>query len=256
MNDAYKLLYNNLWLINKSRIAKLNPDYRLPQDIVAPVAISKPVEISYLKPTKTTIAELPIVDNTPILKQKPADIILNWDALVSMINNCKLCSLCDNRQNVVIERGNREAPWLFVGEAPNSDDDKECRPFAGQSGQLLDKMIGAMKLDVEHDVYICNIVKCSPPSNHNPKINEIAMCKNYLLSQIELVKPKIIIALGRFAIQTLLDSNVAIEKLRGKVHKYNDIPLIATYDPTYLLRNPDAKKDAWDDLQLAMKTKG
>ncbi len=255
MNDGYKLLYNNLWLINKSRIAKLNPDYtHLPQDIV-PVTIPKPVVASNPKPIKITPPELPVID-IPILKQKPADIILNWDKLVSTINNCKLCSLCDNRQNVVIERGNREAKWMFVGEAPNSEDDKECRPFAGQSGQLLDKMIGAMKLDLERDVYICNIVKCSPQSNHNPKANEIAMCKNYLLSQIELVKPNIIIALGRFAIWTLLDSPVAIEKLRGKVHRYNNIPLIATYSPIYLLRNPDAKKDAWDDLQLAMKTKG
>ena len=255
MNDSYKLLYNNLWLINKSRIAKLNPDYtHFPQDI-APATVPKPVATSNPKPIKITIAEVPTVDISPP-KQKPADIILNWDTLVSMINNCKLCSLCNSRQNVVIERGNRGAPWMFVGEAPNSEDDKECRPFAGQSGQLLGKMIGAMKLDLERDVYICNIIKCSPPSNHNPKANEIGMCKNYLLSQIELVKPKIIIALGRFAIQTLLDSNVAIEKLRGKVHKYNDIPLIATYNPIYLLRNPEAKKDAWDDLQLAMKTKG
>ena len=251
MNDGYKLLYNNLWLINKSRMAKLNPDYSLQQDVVP---LTTPKTIVYSKFTKPALSKSPVVD-IPEFQKKPVDTILNWDKLVATVTNCKLCNLCDNRQNVVIERGNREAQWMFVGEAPNKEDDKESRPFVGQSGQLLDKMIGAMKLDVERDVYICNIVKCSPRSNHNPTAHEIAMCKDYLLTQIKLVKPQIIIALGRFAIQTLLNSTVAIEKLRGKVHKYNEIPLIATYSPSYLLRNPDAKKDAWDDLQLAMKIK-
>ena len=169
------------------------------------------------------------------------------------VNNCTLCSLCDGRKNVVFERGSRKAEWMFVGEGPGEEEDAQGYPFVGKSGQLLDKMILAMKLDKDHDVYVCNVVKCRPPYNRNPEIDEITACKNYLLSQIELVKPKKIIALGRFASQTLLDSNLAIGKLRNKVHCFKEIPLIVTYHPAYLLRNPGAKKDAWNDLKLAMQ---
>ena len=256
MNDAYKLLYNNLWLVNKARISKLNPNYIVPlehlkSEIVKPVISNTPRPLQIPKPVP--IKE-PLVAN--VAPPPPNEVILDWDKLVSTITDCKLCNLCENRKNVVIERGNRKASWMFVGEAPSIDDDTAGVSFVGQSGALLDKMIAAMKLDVAKDVYICNIVKCKPSSNRHPKDTEIAMCKNYLLSQIELVKPQVIIALGRFAIQTLLNSSLAIEKLRGKVHYINSIPLIATYTPTYLIRNPEAKKEAWDDLQLALKLKG
>lgn len=254
MNDAYKLLYNNLWLVNKGRISKLNPTYIVPEDIKKAttsnsVKIKTPSHIQALKPVLIDKPKDLAIPNT-------SELILNWDKLISTISDCRLCPLCENRKNVVIERGNRQASWMFVGEAPGRDEDEQGRPFVGNSGQLLNKMIQAMKLDKELDVYICNVVKCRPPSNRNPEENEIAMCKNYLLSQIELVKPQIIVALGRFASQMLLNSTLAIEKLRGKVHKFNDIPLIVSYHPAYLLRNVDAKKKAWEDLQLALKIKG
>ena len=161
--------------------------------------------------------------------------------------------MSNGRQNTVIDRGNRQAKWMFIGEAPGEHDDVKGVPFVGASGELLDKMITAMKLDVNNDVYICNVIKCNPPYNRNPESHEVNMCNNYLLSQINLVKPQIIIALGRFASQALLSSDLATNKLRGQVHSIKNIPVIVTYHPAYLLRNVAAKKDAWEDLQLAMK---
>ena len=187
-------------------------------------------------------------------KEASKSLIQNWDTLVSEINNCAKCELCHGRQNVVIERGNRTAKWMLIGEGPGEQEDIQGKPFVGASGQLLQKMLGAMNLNPETDVYICNVVKCRPPSNRNPEPGEIETCKNYLFSQIALVKPQIIITLGRFAAQTLLNTTKATGKLRGEVHNYQNIPLIVTYHPSYLLRNPAAKKDAWADLQLAMKT--
>ena len=267
MNDSFKLLYNNLWKVNKLRVNKLNPDYILPNDEVVLIDNHQTTVAALVKPSITPPKYIPKVEVAEKVVAKVEsqsttkalianELILDWDRLVTTVKNCDLCNLCSSRQNVVIERGNRHAPWMFVGDGPGEEEDNAGIPFIGNKGQLLDKMIAAMKLDKDRDVYISNIVKCRIPSNRNPDDNEIAMCKNYLLSQIELVKPQIIIALGRFASQTLLNSGAAIEKLRGKVHKFNNIPLIVTYDPTYLLRNVDAKKDAWDDLQLAMKVKG
>lgn len=180
--------------------------------------------------------------------------IASWDKLTDLINNCTDCRLCNTRKNLVIERGNRTSQWMFVGEAPGENEDLEGRPFVGSAGQLLDKMLGAMKLDPEKDVYICNTVKCRPPQNRNPEADEIALCNNYLLSQINLVKPKIIVVLGRIAAHTLLKTTQATSKLRNTVHYVEgNIPVIVTYHPAYLLRNPAAKKDTWEDLQLAMK---
>ena len=142
---------------------------------------------------------------------------------------------------------------MFIGEAPGANEDIQGLPFVGAAGELLDKMIHAMQLNTERDVYICNVVKCRPPSNRNPDISEIEACKNYLLNQIRLVKPRMIVTLGRFAIQTILNTQEAVGKLRGQIHRYNDINVVATFHPSYLLRNPAAKKDAWRDLQLAMK---
>lgn len=182
------------------------------------------------------------------------NLISNWDELLQQINSCNKCILCSGRKNVVIERGNRNAQIMFVGEGPGEHEDKQGLPFVGLSGQLLDKMIKAMKLNIQLDTYICNVVKCRPPHNRNPENNEINSCNNYLLSQINLVQPKLIIALGRFAGQTLLNTHLATSKLRGTIHYFNSkTPVIVTYHPSYLLRNPSAKKAVWEDLQSAMQ---
>lgn len=177
----------------------------------------------------------------------------NWDELIQNIKNCKECSLSQGRNYVVIERGNRNAPWMFIGEDTSLEDDMNGEPFSGDQGELLNKMIAAMKLNIDQDVYICNAVKCKSLHSRHPGDHELDVCKQHLLNQINLVKPKIIIALGRFASQALLGTNLAVAKLRGTKQNYNNIPVIVTYTPGYLLRNVEAKKDAWADLQLALQ---
>lgn len=253
--DAYKLLYNNLWLDKFAKPALLHT----PQN-----SLSNRNKVSDPKPL---IPEIPTVAKTLISKSEVSNItkatseissvnspliIDNWANLVADASNCVKCELCHSRKNIVIERGSRTANWMFVGEGPGEQEDIRGQPFVGASGQLLQKMIAAMGLNSEEDVYICNVIKCRPPANRNPTPKEIDLCKNYLFSQIELVKPQIIITLGRFAYQTLLNTDIALGRLRLKQHRYKSIPLIVTYHPAYLLRNPNAKKDAWADLQLAM----
>jgi DNA polymerase len=249
--DAYKLLYNNLWLHKRTPAI-------IPKQVER--VIKPHLEIAAMKDqlTHSPTVLAPIMQATKSLEVGDTTIprvrlIDNWDTLVDSINNCAKCKLCHSRQNVVIERGSRHARWMFVGEGPGEQEDIQGKPFVGASGQLLQKMIAAMQLDPDQDVYICNVVKCRPPANRNPEIEEIELCQNYLFSQIELIKPDIIITLGRFAHQTLLKTNEAVGRLRLKQHYYQKIPLVVTYHPAYLLRNPSAKKDAWADLQLAMQ---
>lgn len=192
-------------------------------------------------------------DNNPITNLANPIFIDNWDDLTASVQACTKCDLAKNRQNSVIERGNRNAKWMFVGEAPGENEDIQGLPFVGKSGELLNKMICAMNLDTTNDAYICNVVKCRPPANRNPDPKEIQQCNNFLLSQINLVKPKIIVTLGRFAIQSILNTTAAINQLRGKIYKFNNIVVVPTFHPSYLLRAPSAKKDAWEDLQLAMQ---
>lgn len=180
--------------------------------------------------------------------------ITTWQELEQAIKSCDKCQLCNGRTHVVIDKCNRNAKWMFIGEAPDENEDRDGLPFVGEIGELLNKMIAAMNLDVAQDVYITNIIKCRPPKNRNPEESEIQQCYLYLKQQIELMKPDIIVTLGKFSSQTLLNSNIAISKLRNQVHEYNGIPLIATFHPSYLLRAPENKKLAWDDLQLAMQT--
>jgi DNA polymerase len=141
---------------------------------------------------------------------------------------------------------------MFVGEAPGATEDELGRPFVGAAGQLLDKIIGAIKLS-RNDVYICNVLKHRPPGNRNPMPDEVQACSPFLLRQIELIQPKVIVALGTFAAQTLLNTKEGIGKLRGKVHRYYGVPLVVTYHPAALLRNPGWKRPTWEDVQLARK---
>jgi DNA polymerase len=149
---------------------------------------------------------------------------------------------------VVFGVGNPRAALMFVGEAPGFDEDRQGEPFVGAAGQLLTRIIAAIKLRRE-DVYIANILKCRPPNNRNPKPDEIALCRPYLDRQIELIRPRVICALGKFAAQTLLASDAPISRLRGRFHDYRGIPVMPTYHPAYLLRNPDGKRAVWEDMQ-------
>lgn len=168
------------------------------------------------------------------------------------LGDCQRCSLGKIRTNLVFGEGNRKSKLVFVGEAPGGDEDMQGRPFVGRAGQLLTRIIEAMGLK-RKDVYICNILKCRPPGNRNPRPEEINACEPFLIKQLKVINPQVICALGTFASHTLLKTDVPITVLRGKFHAYHGIKLMPTYHPAYLLRNPGAKKQVWEDIQKIMK---
>jgi uracil-DNA glycosylase family 4 len=171
------------------------------------------------------------------------------------LGDCSRCKLCAGRRNIVFGVGNPRAQLVFVGEGPGAEEDAQGIPFVGKAGQLLTKMIEAMGF-ARDDVYICNVVKCRPPENRNPEIDEIAACEPFLRAQLGAIQPKVIVALGKFAAQTLLRDETKITRLRGNWREYCGIPLMPTYHPAYLLRNPAEKRAAWSDLQQVMKRFG
>lgn len=171
------------------------------------------------------------------------------ESLKQQVLKCRRCSLAQSRTHVVFGSGNSDAELMLVGEAPGYYEDQQGIPFVGAAGQLLDRILKAINLSREK-IYIGNILKCRPPKNRNPLPSEIEQCLAYLLQQIEIIKPKLICALGRFAAQTLLKSTIPITQLRGKFWDYHDIKLIATYHPAYLLRNPGQKRDVWEDMKM------
>ena len=173
---------------------------------------------------------------------------LDWDQLETAIADCRGCGLCEKRRRVVPGVGDRQGRWLFVGEGPGAEEDARGEPFVGQAGKLLDAMLAALGLRRGEDMYIANAVKCRPPLNRTPTAAEIAACLPFLQRQIALLEPRIIVALGRPAAQALLDREVSIAAARGKVFRYGEIPVVVTYHPAYLLRNPADKRKAWEDL--------
>ena len=177
------------------------------------------------------------------------------DEIRQELGDCKRCKLCSGRTQIVYGVGNPKAELVFVGEGPGADEDAQGIPFVGKAGQLLTKMIEAMKFRRD-DVYICNVVKCRPPNNRNPEPDEIAACEPFLKAQLRAIGPKVIVCLGKFATQTLLREQTAISRLRGQWRQYEGIPLMPTFHPAYLLRTPDDKKLAWLDLQDVMKRFG
>lgn len=184
----------------------------------------------------------------------PVQPRLNWEELADAIAHCTACKLHLTRTQGVLGVGDRNADWLIIGEAPGADEDRLGEPFVGQAGKLLDAMLAAISLKRGDNVYIANLLKSRPPGNRNPEPDEVAACRPYLLAQIELIQPKLILALGRFAAQNLLDTDEAIGRLRGRVHRFQGVPLVVTYHPAYLLRNLADKARAWEDLCLARRT--
>ncbi|MBO9686997.1 MAG: uracil-DNA glycosylase, partial [Mitsuaria chitosanitabida] len=184
---------------------------------------------------------------------------LDWPALRDEVAQCRACGLCESRKNTVFGVGNERAHWMIVGEAPGEQEDLQGEPFVGAAGKLLDSMLRAVgrgrgEGTPEQQVYIANTLKCRPPRNRNPEPAELAQCEPYLQRQIALIQPRIILAMGRFAVQQLLRSQEPIGRLRGRVHRYEGVPLVVSYHPAYLLRNLADKSKAWEDLCLAMKT--
>lgn len=202
-----------------------------------------------------------VVDSPPDAAELPAPVIGtdcatdDWGALQARVRDCTACELHRSRTQTVFGVGDPGASWMVVGEAPGAEEDRQGEPFVGRAGQLLNAMLKAVDLGREQ-VYIANILKCRPPDNRDPRPGEVACCEAYLHRQLELVRPQLILAVGRFAAQNLLKSDIAIGKLRGKVHYYGkqQIPVVVTYHPAYLLRSPAEKRRAWEDLKLARRT--
>ena len=177
-----------------------------------------------------------------------------WETLADAVAHCSACKLSATRTQGVLGVGDRNADWLIIGEAPGADEDAQGEPFVGQAGKLIDAMLASIGLKRGDNVYITNVLKSRPPGNRNPEPDEVAACRPYLLAQIQLIRPKLILALGRFAAQSLLDTDEAIARLRGRVHRFQDVPLVLTYHPAYLLRILPDKARAWEDLCLARRT--
>ncbi len=176
---------------------------------------------------------------------------MDWDALEADIRACTACALCRQRKQAVPGVGDRQADWMLVGEGPGVEEDRRGEPFVGPAGKLLDAMLAAIGLRRGEGVYIANAVKCRPPHNRTPEPDEIAACNPYLERQIQLVRPTLLIALGRPAAQALLGTDIKINAARGKMFARAGIPVVVTYHPAYLLRNPADKAKAWEDLCFA-----
>lgn len=201
------------------------------------------------KQAEAAVTDMP----TDAAEPKPAQSNDAWDALAAEVAACTGCGLCATRKNTVFGSGNKTADWLLVGEGPGQHEDEQGLPFVGNAGQLLTEMIRAFG-ESRDSVFITNVVKCRPPNNRDPHSDEVASCHDYLQRQIALIQPKIILAVGRIAAQTLLDSHAPLSKLRSQVHTLNGIPLVVVYHPAYLLRSLPEKRKAWQDLQFAMRT--
>lgn len=212
-----------------------------------------PAHSSAAAPAKSKVPQVPGVAEV-VLGPRPTGVdTMDWPTLRDTVASCQACSPCQSRKQTVFGTGHPQARWMLVGEAPGEQEDREGEPFVGRAGQLLDRMLAAVGLTrgeapPEQQVYIANVLKCRPPANRNPLPQEVAQCEPYLLRQMALVQPDLILAMGRFAVQSLLKTSEPIGKLRGRVHEVQGVPVVVTYHPAYLLRNPADKALVWDDL--------
>ncbi len=212
-----------------------------------PESVEPPAQDVRAKPPVTPREEVPVT--TP----SGTDISgLDWDALQAAVARCTACGLHATRTQTVFGTGNRSADWMIVGEAPGADEDRQGEPFVGRAGQLLNNMLRAIGLQREQ-VYIANVIKCRPPNNRNPHVDEISQCLGYLQRQIALVKPRLILVVGRVAAHGLLKVDTPLGRLRGQVYRFCDTPVVVTYHPAYLLRTPRDKAKSWDDLRFARR---
>ncbi|MFM2342606.1 MAG: hypothetical protein RLZZ592_2259 [Pseudomonadota bacterium] len=226
-----------------------------PAPVQAPVPAPAPVRM--IRPVAASAAEVTPPSAPRPLAARPSGVAaMDWPALREAVAGCEACGLCRSRRHTVFGVGHEQAQWMIVGEAPGEQEDRQGEPFVGKAGQLLDNMLRAVGLTraeagPEQQVYIANVLKCRPPMNRNPEPQEVAQCEPYLKRQVELVAPKLILAMGRFAVQSLLQTGEPIGRLRGRVHEYHGVPVVVTYHPAYLLRTPADKSRAWEDLCLA-----
>jgi DNA polymerase len=232
------------------------PPSAAPSPVAAPAraapAASAPAAAPVRPPTAAVVQTAKPSATGGGTRERPAGTAtMDWPALREAVAGCQACKLCTNRRNTVFGVGDEQADWLIVGEAPGENEDLQGEPFVGQAGKLLDNMLRALQLDRRNKVFVTNVLKCRPPGNRNPEPEEVAQCEPYLRRQVELLQPKIILAMGRFAVQSLLQTTEPIGKLRGRAHAYQGVPVVVTYHPAYLLRNLPDKAKAWADLCMA-----
>ena len=227
-------------------------------DDALPAASSRIEPLPNVQPPARSTAAIPPAAPAPLSATGREAVIsrMSWAELESEVQTCRACKLGDSRHQAVFGSGGTQARWMIVGEAPGAEEDQQGEPFVGPAGQLLDAMLQAIGLDRRADdpqraVYIANVLKCRPPGNRNPQPEEVAQCAPWLKRQVALLRPTLILALGRFAAQSLLGSQAPISQLRGQVHAYGGIPVIVSSHPAYLLRNPADKARVWRDLCFA-----
>jgi uracil-DNA glycosylase family 4 len=232
----------------------LLPLWRL-RAVSAGVAETRDVVSSYVaEATATFNVVAPRPSREPPVDRVQHIAALEWPEFAADVSACTACGLCRTRNKAVPGVGDVHAQWLFVGEAPGAEEDARGEPFVGQAGRLLDNMLVALGMKRGENVYIANVLKCRPPGNRTPSPLEVESCRPYLDRQIALIRPTLIVALGKSAATTLLNVDATIASLRGRVHRYQGVPLIVTYHPAYLLRNLPDKAKAWEDLCLARAT--
>ncbi len=268
-----------VWWPQRSAPAEAAPAVAVPAQ---PVAATPPEPVAVAAPAAAAPVQAPRSEPAPVRAAPPAPSAaapvarpadparvslpagvdqMDWSALQATVAACQACGLCSTRKNTVFGVGERNAEWMAIGEAPGENEDLQGEPFVGQAGQLLDNMLKAIGLSRQTEgraegvagVYIANTLKCRPPGNRNPEPQELATCAPFLARQVALVQPKIILAMGRFAVQSLLHTTEPIGRLRGRVHQAQGVPVVVTYHPAYLLRNPADKAKAWADLCLALQ---
>ena len=228
----------------------LAPLWRLRTAVPAPDARALPDDLAAERPPATA----PSPATAPDATREVRIAQLPWEAFAADVDACTACGLHRTRHRSVPGVGDRAAEWLFVGEAPGAEEDARGEPFVGQAGRLLDNMLAALGLARGRNVYIANVLKCRPPNNRTPEATEAAACRPYLERQVALLRPKLIVALGKSAASLLLSTDATIASLRGRVHRYRGVPLVVTYHPAYLLRSLPDKARAWEDLLLARRT--
>ncbi len=232
----------------------ITPQWRLraaAPETAADVEMAAAPDVDADTATATPAVAAATVDQS---ERRAAIMRMDWPQLKACVADCTQCALHVRRNKTVFGVGDENADWLFVGEGPGADEDEQGEPFVGQAGKLLDSMLAAIQLKRGKNVYIANVVKCRPPGNRNPAPDEALACEPYLHRQIELIKPKLIIALGKVAAVNLLAREDTVAHMRNKVHQYRGIPLIVTYHPAYLLRSLAEKARAWEDLCFAVDT--
>lgn len=216
--------------------------------------VAEPVPVSVSAPEVAVPVAMPVSRKAPQVSPSSVAVDgLDWPGLAHTVANCRACTLCEQRKQAVLGVGDLNPDWLFVGEGPGADEDVKGEPFVGQAGKLLDAMLASLDIARGNKVYIANAVKCRPPGNRTPEAGEMASCRPYLERQIALLKPKIIVLLGKAAVHAVLGEDKSLASLRGQPFEYGGVPVVVTYHPAYLLRNLPEKAKAWEDLLFARR---